>query len=571
MDLWAPVEGDRSSQLVDKGSSMPYASVCFTNIVPRHSRLTVWLLGVLLLWGAVPVRAAYISPLTGSGNFPASFEVLNRWQDDGTLDVLVLVEVRNTDLLFKEENRGQVARLRLEAQLEPLQGEGISRKRNLRTPSMSAAEAGNPLLNQVFGMVLEDVPYRSGRISIQLFDVQGDRRGILNQRKNRKRRSECSADWFADDSPRPAAGVALGDPLYLFLAPLARWNPSAPQFNQSDGGVLYDYMHPSRRFGIEQDKLQVFLPVWPPDNGVRPPVCEGVVLQIDHKEMVFSVRDTLFFDERGQTALGAGRPVGLFYEMDVNLLPQGSYRLTAAPLGGQGRGLLSGFDVIWSLDSLARHKTRLNAEGHLVFSGNRLAEFQKATRAGKEAMLDEFWDGLNPDPEAPFNEPYLEFQSRMAYVQLFLGGFSDEGPNDPRGEVLMLLGPPDEIQREAMPQNYLDQNDAQIKVFQRMAPDREGFTAKGSAPLDGNTKSPYDRVGGIPMPYSERAEDRINMRVRSASSNFGFELWKYDGNGRPLYPNQFSRSSMGSRFLFVDRTGSGDYYLESSNTLQGEE
>ncbi len=498
--------------------------------------------------------------------------MLNRWRENGTLDVLILVEVRNTDLHFRAEERGQVARLRLEAQLEPLQGEGgLTGKRNIRTPAMPIEDADNPLLNQVFGLVLRDVPFRSGRISIQLFDVQADRKGLLSQMKHLKQRSECSADWFAPESPRPEAGVALGDPLFLFLAPWGQWNPSARQFNQAGGGMLHDYMHPSRRYGVEQDRLQMFLPVWPPAQGVGSPTPAGVVLQVDHTGMAFSVRDTLFFDERGQVALEAGHPSGLFYEMDVNLLPQGSYRMTAAPLGGQGRGLISGFDVIWSLNSLARHRTRLSAEGHLVFSGSRLEDFLRASRAGQEAMLDAFWDEVNPDPEAPFNEAYLEFQSRMAYVQTFLGGFDDDGPKDPRGLVLMLLGPPDEIQREALPQNYMDQSDAQIKVFQRMAPDREGFTAKGSAPREGNPRNPYTRVGGIPMPYSQRANERINMRLNASSSNFGFELWRYDGNGRPLYPNQFSRSTMGSRFLFVDRTGTGDFFLESSNTLQGED
>lgn len=550
---------------------MPFASGSFTCIMRPRIPQARLLVGILLFMLPTLASAAFIQPLEGSGNFPASFEVINRWQDDGTLDVLVLVEVNNGDLTFREEERGMVSRMRLEVQLQPLEGKPIVAKRPLRTPSMPPEEADNRLLHQVFGVVLRDVPFRSGRISLQLFDVLEFRTGLINAMKRKARRSECSADWYAEDGPRPVAGVALGDPLYLFLAPLDRWNPASPQFNATRGGLLHDFMHPSRRYGIEQDRLQMFLPVWPPQAGVREPVPEGVVVNISHLEMDFSVQDTIAFDARGLTPLEAGLPAGLFYELDVNLLPQGSYRLTAAPLGGQGRGLVSGFDVVWSLNSVARHNSRLNAEGHLVFSGDQLEEFLDATRAGKEAMLDQFWADLNPDPESPFNVKYLEFQSRMSYVQLHLGGFNDQGPSDPRGLVLMLLGPPDEIQREAMPQNYHDQDDAMIKVFKRHAPDREGHTAKGSSVEGSTPRSPYDLVGGIPMPYSERAADRINMRGGSASRNFGFELWKYNGNGRPLYPNQYSRSSMGSRFLFVDRTGSGDFYLESSNTLQGEE
>ncbi len=567
-----PVEGDRSSQLADKGFSMPFASVRFARFQVPARRSLVLLLGFLVLLSGGPARGAFISALEGTGNFPASFEVLNRWQDDGTLDVLVLVEVNNADLKFQDEERGLVARLRLEVQLESLDGDKITSKRPLRTPSLTQEEADNRLLNQVFGLILRDVPVRSGRLSIQLFDVLEYREGIYNQMKRRMRRSLCSLDWFAEDGPRSSAGVALGDPLYLFLAPLNQWNPSSPQFNATEGGALFDYMHPSRRYGIEQDHLQVFLPVWPPAAGVRDPAPRGVAVHIQHTEMDFSVRDTIDFDKGGLVALEAGRPAGLFYDLDVNLLPEGSYMMTAAPLGGQGRGVVSGFDVIWSLNRLARHSTRLSAEGHMVFSGKDLKEFKQATRAGKEALLDKFWDNLNPDPESPFNEPYLEFQARMSYVQTFLGGFDQDGPHDPRGLVLMLLGPPDEIQREVLPQNYMDQEDARIKVFQRIAPDRPGHSAKGSTEVGTNQGNPYERmVGGIPMPYSERAELRNAQRTNSVSRNFGFELWKYNGNGRPLYPNQYSHSSMGSRFLFVDRTGAGDYYLESSNTLQGEE
>jgi len=151
------------------------------------------------------------------------------------------------------------------------------------------------------------------------------------------------------------------------------------------------------------------------------------------------------------------------------------------------------------------------------------------------------------------------------------GGFNESGPVDDRGLVMVLLGKPDEIQRKAMPMNFRDQDDAQIKVFKRFAPDREGVSSKGTNLSGELSINPYDASGGIPMPYSERALSQIESRANSATHSFGFELWKYDQNGSPLYENQFSRNSMGARFLFLDRTGSGDFYLESSNLIQGEE
>ncbi len=551
---------------------MPFASV-------YSKRSRVLYLSVLtglffgLFW-AFPHGAlgALVRTLEGGGNFSSYFEVLNRWQEDGTLDVLILVEVPNADISYKVEERGLVGRLRVEVELKPLEGEPILVKRPFRTASLVEAEAQSRTLNQVFGVILHDVPVREGHLSIHVYDVNQYRTGIWNKYKRRLRRSEAATNWYAEKSPRTTRGVALGDPLYLFLAPLKQWEPSLQAHNQTRGGRLHDYMHPSRRYGIAQDKLQVFIPVWPPEGGLMAQDSEaGFAVQVTSLAMDFALNDTITFDQLGKLALEAGRPSGLFYELDVNLLPQGSYRLTVAPLSGQGRGLSSGFDVVWRLDSLGRHRQRQMAEGRLVFHNSELTEFLNSSPVEREVMLDEFWEKLNPDPENPVNEVYLEFQLRMAYVQSFLGGFNELGPVDDRGLVMVLLGAPDEIQRHAMPMNFRDQDDAQIKVFQRFAPDREGTTSKGSSPKGGQSIDPYSSVGGIPMPYSERALDVIRNRANTPSHNFAFVLWKYDRNGRSLFDNRFSRSSMGARFLFLDRTGSGDYFLESSNTVQGEE
>ncbi len=528
----------------------------------------------LLLLGAPSGGAlgALVRTIEGGGNFHSYVEVLNRWQEDGTLDVLVLVEMSNADLTYKEEKRGLVGRIRVEVELQPLEGEAITAKRPFRTASLVAADANSRTLNQVFGVILRDVPIRSGRLNVHVFDVNKYREGVWNQYKRHLRRSEGSTDWYAEKSPRASEGVALGDPLYLFLAPLGKWDPSQTSYKKTGGGLLHDYMHPSRRYGIEQDKLQVFIPVWPPEGGLMPSKMEkGLAVQITSLDMDFAINDTIHFDAKGQMALEGGRSAGLFYELDVNLLPQGSYRMTMAPLNGFGRPVSSGFDVVWRLDSLGRFRYLQSAEGHLVFSGADLRKFLAASPAGRETLLDEFWESKNPNPEDPINQVYLEFQSRMAYVQRYLGGFTDLGPNDDRGLVMVLMGPPDEIQRKAMPMNFRDQDDAQIKVFKRFAPDRESITSKGTSPEGGQSINPYDTYGGIPMPYSERAQNQIASRANSATHSFGFELWKYDQDGYPLFDNQFSRSSMGSRFLFLDRTGSGDFYLESSNTLQGEE
>jgi GWxTD domain-containing protein len=232
---------------------------------------------------------------------------------------------------------------------------------------------------------------------------------------------------------------------------------------------------------------------------------------------------------------------------------------------------LTRFDVIWRLSVLGKHRSLVLGEGNTVFDGKDLEEFLASSPAEQEKLLDKFWDGLNPDLESPVNSVYLEFQYRLAYVQKFLGGFDELGAVDDRGEVFLLMGPADEIQTRRMPMNFRDQDDARIKVHQRFAPDRDGTMIKGGSIGGTQNINPYEAVGGIPMPYSRNAERDRTTAAYSASHHFPFELWKYDNGGNPLFVNRFSDRGMGQRFLFIDRTGSGEYELESSNVLQVEE
>jgi len=528
------------------------------------------LLPAVLLPGSA---AAIVHSLDGGGNFHSSVDVVNRWVTEDRLDVLVLIEVTNADLKFEQEDGGLVGRVRVEVELISPDGIVMARKRPVRTLPLPPDEAGSPTLHQVFGVVLEDVPFRSGRIQARIYDVNRRREGLVNQAKKRSASSESATDWYAEEGPRSDRGIALEDPLFVAHAPFGTWNPDNPQEASGDTGWLQDYMHPSRRYGLEQDHLQIYQPVWPQAGGVTEEAdLTGLQIQIMSLDMEYSIIDTVRFDHRGQAALRGGRPAGLFYELDVNLLPEGSYRMGIAPLGGHGRGAVKEFDVVWRLEALARHHGQLLGEGRTVFTGGELRAFLASSTAEKEKMLNEFWESHNPDPESPVNEAYLEFQYRLAYVRNFFGGFSEFGAEDARGEVFLLMGQPDEVQMHHMPMNFRDQDDARIKVFERFAPDRESSVSKGSSSGGSQANiSPYQEEGGIPMPYSRRAEAQRQSSVGSASHNFPFELWKYDGGGKPLFVNRFSDKGNGQRFLFVDRTGAGHFELESSNVLQGEE
>ncbi|MBU8870497.1 MAG: GWxTD domain-containing protein [Gemmatimonadales bacterium] len=539
---------------------------------PSRSFFRFFFLLTVLGVGLVPGFAggSLVHQLEGSGQFHSHVEVINRWRTEERLDVLVLVEVSNVDLGFQKEERGLVSRLNLEVEIVGPDGRVVQEKNQIRTVALSSTEAGSQTLSQVFGLVLEDVPFRSGRLVCRLLDLTRRRKGVYNQYRRKNYSSQSVCDWSAEQSPRHASGLAIEDPLFLVHAPMKTWNPDNVAKESVRSDWLQDYVHPSRRYGVEQESLQLAFPVWPPAGGI--PFDEelpGLLVHAFSPDMTYSFNDTIEFDRRGRSALVAGRPAWVFYEMDLNQLPDGLYHLALAPLGGQGRGVVAGFEVTWRLAGMGRHRDLVQGEGYTIFSGSDLELFLEIGLSEQEKMLEEFWFEHDPDPENPGNTAYLEFQSRLSYVRGFLGGFGPHGAVDDRGLVHLLLGPADEVQIEPMPMNFQAQDDARVKVFHKFAPDRESSSDKGRAGSLGG--APHESKDGIPMPYSRLAEAQRQSILFSASHNFGFVLWKYDAGGRSLFPNRFSRTNLGARFLFIDRTGFGQYSLESSNLLQGEE
>jgi GWxTD domain-containing protein len=561
-----PIEGDR---LVITSKGLIMASLT------RHVPFAGLLLSVLTILTAAWPRAAgaVLQPLDGRGSFHSYVEVVNRWRSEERLDVLVLCEVSNADLAFREEDGQLVGRLRVEVRLTGPGGEIVQGARVIRTPGVSGADAASRTLHQVFGVLLEDVKLRSGRLECAVYDENTTPAGLTYLGSDERAVSACAAEWYAEDSPRPAVGLALEQPLFLLGAPLSERSPSRTGALADDGWAV-EFAHASRRYGLEQDRLQLVVPVWPAAGGVRDAAdLSGLRVQIASQELELALNDTIAFDERGRAALQAGRPASLFYELDLNLLPEGMYQLSLAPLGGRGLGVLTEFPVVWRLDALSRNHDLVLGEGRTVLHGAQLRAFEGASAVERERILEEFWRGRDPDPESPVNEAQVEFRYRLAYVQRFLGGFDDRGARDDRGEVFLLLGQPDEVQRNPVPQDVRDQDDARIKVYNRFAPDREGNFFKGETSLDPleQGRNPYAVLDPIPMPYSHRAETDRMAVMNTPQATQGFEFWEYNHGGRELFPNRFSNKGMGQRFLFINRNGTGVYELKSSNVVQGEE
>ncbi|HOX26745.1 MAG TPA: GWxTD domain-containing protein [Candidatus Krumholzibacteria bacterium] len=525
---------------------------------------------ILALSLAGVASAGWLRPVEGAGNFYSTCDLVTLPNAGEGIDVVALVRVPHREVTFENEAGSYRARLRATATLVAPTGEEVTTQSTLRLTARSEAEAGSPTLSQVFTVVLAEVPFTSGRFSLQLEDLNRRRPGLVYLGTGERAFSLAAADWDAPPG-RPSRGLSIGDAVYLAHAPIRAWSATGrPAVPGQGAGGPWDFINPARRYGLEAEALQVYFTVAPPElvEDRRRASARDLRLEIVSDHLDFGLVDTLSLTDPVRAALAAGNPAAVYWEMNAAGLPPGSFRLGIAPLDSVGRGLLTGFDVVWSLQQLARRTEDLLGEGRTVLSAEQLERFEAAPRVEQEAMLDEFWDALDPTPEDPYNEAYVEFRSRVAHVRAYYGGFDDQGAVDARGRIYLLLGAPDGIREEPVPMNEKDLEDARVLVYERYAPERLGSTVKSGDPhlhegfsvMRGN----YTVIGAIPMPYSYMADVDIRAH-KTAADTRTFQLWQYDDAGRQLFPNQYSDHGGGLRFLFVDRTGQGEFVLESDN------
>ena len=514
---------------------------------------------------AAPAGAAWLRPVEGSGNFQFTCDLVNLPREDGLVDVVITVGLRHREITFENDAGMQRARVRAVATLRGPEGAEVTAETTVRLSARNESEAGSPTLHQVFSLALREVPFRHGEFELVLEDLNRRRPGLAYLATDFKAYSQAVSDWFAPPAREPR-GLAVGDAVFLTHAPIRSWE-------QTGRGVLgaadgpWDYSNPLRRYGLEAEALQVYFSLEPPALAAdrRRAASKDLRLEVVSEHLDFALVDTVRLTPTIRATLAAGRSAAVYWEMDVGGLPPGSFRLGIAPIDTTGRGLLTGFDVVWRLAQLARNPRQVLGEGRTVFHGEALQTFEMATQTEQELMLETFWKDHDQTPEEPYNPAYAEFQRRISYVTIFLGGFDEHGALDPRGEVYLLLGEPDSFREEPVPMNHQDLEDARIMVYERYAPERTG---SGSRAFDGALGNPTQGnvafQGPIAMPYSYLADVNIRSKKTAVDSRV-FQLWRYDQAGKSLFENQYSDLGGGLRFLFVDKHGMGTFVLDATN------
>jgi GWxTD domain-containing protein len=506
------------------------------------------------LLAAVPAGAGLLRPLEGAGNFLSTVDILDRYEPDGSYSLILVIGVANRELTFRPVAGRLEGEVGVSIALEGYDSDGASLETLVALRCDDPEMAESPTTYQILPLVLPGVRAGSGRLTVTITDRGRERPGLISRVKhNRWARSEAVGEWVAPEASRAPDGLTLGDPVFLARAPIALWRDQGVAAAAAERSVLTDYLHPNRRYGLEQKNLQLYFEVEAPAQGGAAAARDGVHLQVLAKDLAFALRDTITFDEAQIARLSRGGTTGVFYDLSLRDLPPGAYQLGCAPANGRGRPWVVEFDVIWSSHSLNRFADELQGEGRTVLTGSLLDEFEAAGQAEREALLERFWEERDPDPATPVNEAYLEFRRRVSYVREYLGGLSRSGPVDLRGAIFLMLGPPDEISQEVLPLNESEQEDALARVFDQYVPQREGTQVKGGS--------------GIPLLLNRQSRREIQARQQGLRLERGFELWQYNHGGWQIFPNRYSGQNLGLRFLFVDRTGTGVWFLESTNAV----
>lgn len=517
---------------------------------PRGVHRAAFPLLVLAVLAASPA-AALVRPLEARGDFQAQLDVYDRERGDGAVDVVVLISIPNTQLAFRQTwGEGLSGRLACDLALETDAGAVHARRDTLEVRVLRREDARSPALYQVFSLELAGVDAPYGALSCTLADLEWHR--SREGEGGRPPTAAAAGEWVRAEALDQVRGLYLHPPLFLSGAPRALLPRDADGTPAPRRRVLSEHLHPNRRYGLEQDRLQITFDVErtgfrPSDPGDLP---RTLMMQVLARDLDFALRDTVRVLEDPVAFAAAGGHAAVTWELDVNALPPGAYQLSCAPLDGFGNSWIAEFDVLWSAAALARPSPELWLMGNLVFGGRERDEFRAAGPAEQEALLAQFWADHDPDTSTRFNEAELEFRRRMRHVRRHLGGFGESRALDDRGWIYLLLGAPDEVEKQVIPLNADSFDSAVERVYDAWAPLQFGVQDRPLVDADGT---------------SIQAERERRDRVTGMDRFKAWELWSYDNKGESLFPNPYVDASLGMRFLFVARLSESVYTLESSS------
>ncbi|MDP6419077.1 MAG: GWxTD domain-containing protein [Candidatus Krumholzibacteria bacterium] len=242
-----------------------------------------------------------------------------------------------------------------------------------------------------------------------------------------------------------------------------------------------------------------------------------------------------------------GEVLPLRLRLPLDSLETGSYRLRILSGGDAGGEEERVFHVLEPGLPGEERERREKIEAELLLDADDILRWSLQPSALKSEELRRLWENA-PGQRKEFRRRYREVESRF--------GGSEGGALSDRGRVWLRLGPPDEIQVEAMPEN----REALERALRKLhgMPDTGDFRPRSRS-------GEFDSPGDMKL---DRDLGKIGMGGLGSlgSESEAFEVWTYRIGGRTLFPGQaIGRRESALTLIFLDREGTGNYLLSFSS------
>lgn len=384
------------------------------------------------------------------------------------------------------------------------------------------------------------------QLQVKLTDRASQKVGLFNRMRN-VRNSARATVWVRVPDLR-SEGLALSD---LALVRSVQQVEGAALFGRRD--IDFD-PNASRFYGAALPVLRYYLEVYGGESfadGDRFLVqaqiadSDGVPLverrsRVEPEGGTFAMADELPLDDpRSRSFVAAGR-----------------HRLSVLVMNERTRETVRAerpFEVMWAVASWGKDPDAMLQEMELVMTDSEFDTLRKLSPGARETYLAQFWHELDPTPGTPENETYLEFRRRVRLADRNYEATLRRGVLTDRGRVLVLYGPPDDVNYEFSSSGF-GPGDGTERVADPS--ERAGMVNRPSTTLLSSEEFQEGDVSGV-------ATQRGSATIKSKS----LEVWTYDGQGHPLRPDHHEvniSSHRGLKFIFADEMGNGEYQLVGS-------
>lgn len=510
----------------------------------RRSSRIVLLIAALSALVALDVHAPQAREVVGHGDFDFYLDTVAFRGREGRVVAEVNVRIPNNEIKFRETSGSFESRLKFSVLVTDLDGKAVIEDAEEMIFREEAEDRTTSSL--FFQTVIKRYHLDPGvyLLSYAIEDLEATKTTMMARVRGKNAKAMIRRMRF--DLPEiPPDVPSFSEAKFV-------WDIEE---SGSEGRREY-HPNPPRVYGLYKDTLMVYMELYLPEEMANAPTFEfqSVIADAKGEEVQVSRID---LTNPGPGVGGDDGAYPVLLREDLNQLTAGVYSLYVSfHLDGRrlSRIHAGSFSVAWDLRTWEVPRREMLAEARFLLGDQKFEEFVARPPGEQESMLDALWKGADPSPETGENEAYETFLARLEFANEH---YSDFGPAvfDPRGQLYMRLGPPDEIIQDVIPLNRETVSEAVQLIEDRYHP--VSFSTHGVKLYSGEAKR-------------SNVVDPRELGVQRAGDNvaYPFELWVYHTSGEAILErDRLQEADIGMRYLFIDREGYGRYKLESSSSI----